>query len=150
MSTSHLFRSAAGRVAYQLMADKKPPRPTDPEFARRIRQAMDEYAKPAGKSNAEVAREVGVTPQSATKWKNRGYLDKRRIPAFCRACNVSIEWLLTGEGDPQVSNVLQGLTADEITQTLLKYRSCDEQMQILEGLVAVLVKGKVRAQREPG
>lgn len=62
-------------------------------FAERMLYAMDQ----SGKKQKLIADEMGVTPQSVTRWRKDGYLAKEKIPMFCRVCGVSIEWLLTGE-----------------------------------------------------
>ena len=92
------------------MADKKDK--GDPEFAARIKAAIDFSGRP----QRQIALDVGVTAQSVTKWLRWGYLDKKNIPAFCRACGVSIEWFLTGEGDVEAPNPLRDASDDEIIE----------------------------------
>ena len=66
----------------------------DSEMARRIAAAIER----SGQSQRAVAERMGVTPQAVTRWRRFGYIDKARIPAFCRVCGVRVEWLIAGEG----------------------------------------------------
>ena len=86
----------------------------DPELASRIHEAK-EYC---GRSQRQIALDVGVTAQSATKWFKWGYIDKSNIPAFCRATGTSIEWFLTGEGDIADGNPLKDATVEQVIRAL--------------------------------
>jgi hypothetical protein len=142
MSTSVLFQSKRRRVSSQPMADEIDENDAkakgDPELAARIVEAMDKWS--GGKSQKKIAEEVGVTPQSLTKSRKFGYMEKRRIPAFCRSCNVSIEWFITGEGDPQ-ANPLRAATSDQITQAAQMLLSPAAQLQLARDLLERASKG---------
>ena len=110
----------------------------DPKLAKRILAAMDIYS---GKPQTQIALEVGVSPQAVTRWRKLGYLNKERIPAFCRACGVSIEWFLTGQGDPQGTNPFANLSSDEIIQAAKDHLTTEEQARLLQGLLSLFSKG---------
>lgn len=51
------------------------------------------------KSASELARVVGVTPQAITNYKKKGEISARMILRFAEIYGVSVDWLITGEGE---------------------------------------------------
>jgi len=56
-------------------------------------------------SNADMARVVSVTPQAVGKWFKTNSISKESLKACADYLNVSLLWLLNGEGEMQ-SNVI--------------------------------------------
>lgn len=133
-STAFLFRAGTKRVSCTGM-DEKPPK-GNPPLALRIRQAI----KLSGRSQADIARDLGVTPQSLTRWVGGGYIDKQRIPAFCRACGVDVGWLVTGEGEPRTSDPLRGLSPERIVEVLQAHMTRDELAELIRELVSAVAR----------
>lgn len=52
------------------------------------------------KNSSEMARMLGMTPQAISNHKKRGELSAGFIMKFAQKCNISVDWLLTGVGDP--------------------------------------------------
>lgn len=48
---------------------------------------------------SEIARRLGVSPQAISNYKRRGKISPRIILEFAKTFGVSVDWLLTGEGD---------------------------------------------------
>lgn len=46
---------------------------------------------------------LGIEQGTYKQYETRTVLPHRFIPKFCAACGVSLEWLLTGEGDGPVA-----------------------------------------------
>jgi transcriptional regulator with XRE-family HTH domain len=111
--------------------------------AARVRTAIDVYS---GLTQRDIARALGITPQSITKWRNKGYISKEHIPAFCRVCNVSVEWLLSGHGDPQDPNPLTNLTNEQIAEAIAEELPPARQAELLQLLIAQF--SKVRDKSE--
>ena len=107
------------------------------EQAARIRAAMDS----SGRSQRQIALEVGVSAQAATKWRAMGHMDKSNIPAFCRACGISIEWFLTGEGQMIAGNPLAAATGEQIIEAIRDHMSAAEQTEILRDLALLVSQG---------
>lgn len=135
MSTLDLFQLSAAPICCQPMADidvssKESKREQEIAFGERLLEAI-EYS---GKSKRQVALAVDVTPQSATRWA-LGYLDKKRIPAFCKATGCSIEWLLTGEGSIDDDNPVKGATVSQVIQAMEAF-SDDQIGEVLQRIGA--------------
>lgn len=65
------------------------------EMGRRIRQLMDGPPKTTSETLGEA---VGVTPGAITKWRKEGKISDEHKLALCRYFNVSMDWLVTGQG----------------------------------------------------
>jgi len=57
------------------------------------------------KENIAIAKALRVSPQSASNYKTRKAIPWEALYQFSRERNVSLEWLLTGEGNRQVTAV---------------------------------------------
>ncbi|MBE9528400.1 MAG: helix-turn-helix domain-containing protein [Proteobacteria bacterium] len=57
------------------------------------------------KNSSEMARILGMTPQAVSNHKKRGELSAGFIMKFAQKCNISVDWLLTGVGDPSAKRV---------------------------------------------
>ncbi len=51
------------------------------------------------RNSSEMARMMGLTPQAMSSYKKRGEISAGLIFKFASICNVSVDWLLTGEGE---------------------------------------------------
>ncbi len=52
------------------------------------------------KNSSEMARMLGLTPQAMSSYKRKGELSAGLIFKFADICGISIDWLLTGYGEP--------------------------------------------------
>lgn len=60
------------------------------------------------RSDAELARDLGVPPKKLAVWKLRNTIPLGELTSFCRRYGFNLEWVLTGEGvtrRPQPSEV---------------------------------------------
>ncbi len=48
---------------------------------------------------SEIARRIGVSPQAISNYKRRGEISPAVILKFAKTFGVSVDWLLTGEGE---------------------------------------------------
>ena len=62
---------------------------------KQILEAIQEYK--GYKSDKAFARALGITPQTYSKWQSRNYFDVEKVRSVFP--ELSIEWLLTGQGD---------------------------------------------------
>jgi transcriptional regulator with XRE-family HTH domain len=51
------------------------------------------------RNSSQMAKMLGMTPQAMSSYKRRGELSAGLIFKFATLCNVSVDWLLTGEGE---------------------------------------------------
>ena len=84
------------------------------DFGSRIAEARDA----TGRSQAELANQLGVKVSTIDKWE-RGAASPRsnRLPALAGVLGVSVSWLIVGHGDeptatssPAISDVRETLT----------------------------------------
>lgn len=54
------------------------------------------------KNSSEMARVLGMTPQAISNHKRRDELSAGFIIKFAQKCDISVDWLLTGYGEPSV------------------------------------------------
>ena len=52
------------------------------------------------KNDSRVARTLGVTPQAISNYKKRGAIPADLILRFADLYGLSVDWLVTGEGEP--------------------------------------------------
>lgn len=52
------------------------------------------------KNDSRVARTLGVTPQAISNYKKRGAIPADLILRFAELYGLSVDWLVTGEGEP--------------------------------------------------
>lgn len=50
------------------------------------------------KNDSAVAKELNVTPQALSNYKKRGKMPTNLIIKFATTYNVSVDWLITGQG----------------------------------------------------
>lgn len=48
---------------------------------------------------SEIAKRLGVSPQAISNYKRRGEISPGTILKFAKTFGVSVDWLLTGEGE---------------------------------------------------
>lgn len=69
-------------------------KPTHP-IVQRILDVLEER----GKTKTELANMLNASPSLITKWKNAGYMPPvESIVDICKFLNVSLEYILTGNG----------------------------------------------------
>ncbi|HZX36207.1 MAG TPA: helix-turn-helix domain-containing protein [Thermodesulfobacteriota bacterium] len=66
------------------------------------------------KNDSRVAKALGVTPQAISNYKKRGSLPSDLVLKFAAIYNVSVDWLITGEGAARKS-AREGDSAKEET-----------------------------------
>lgn len=68
-----------------------------------------------GKTPAEIAKSIDVNPQNINNWSNRG-ISKIGAVAIAKKHNLSVDWILTGQGQMTVKPTIEALKskADEI------------------------------------
>lgn len=74
----------------------------------RIAQLLDEQGKPA----KDLARHLGIDASSVTGWVRGSWPSSKYLIGISQFLDVSVEYLLTGEGDKQAG---KGEDADAIT-----------------------------------
>ena len=63
------------------------------QFAVRLRDALGR----SGRRNADVARELDISPNRVSEWLNAKQVPKlAQLPALARALDVDLHWLITG------------------------------------------------------
>jgi SOS-response transcriptional repressor LexA len=67
----------------------------DNKIIERLRISM----KDAGINQAKLAKHVGITPQAVGRWFKNGVIGKDSLISAAKITNVSVGWLLTGEGE---------------------------------------------------
>jgi hypothetical protein len=63
------------------------------------------------RNSSQMARMLGLTPQAMSSYKRRGAISAGLIFKFASICDVSVDWLLTGEG-----TVFRGAEGVRLTQ----------------------------------
>jgi hypothetical protein len=66
---------------------------------------ITERMKMAGKlkNDSAVARELDVTPQALSNYKKRGHMPMNLVLKFATKYGLSMDWLLTGKGEPSMA-----------------------------------------------
>ena len=60
------------------------------------------------KNDSAVARGLGVTPQALSNYKKRGEMPTDLVLRFSNIYGLSVDWLLSGEGEMHRSTRLEG------------------------------------------
>jgi len=91
-------------------------------------------------NQSDLARKLGVRPQSVQHWERGTTLPKSsRINALAEALNIHPSWLLLHHDEQQPSLANDSLEFEEI-MLIRKYRNLDaNQQHILDGIVNVLL-----------
>lgn len=74
-----------------------------------------------GKTAAEIARILDTTPQNINNWSSRG-ISKRGALQLAKAFNLSVDWILTGEGEAMSKPSIDELRA-RISEMEIKGKS---------------------------
>lgn len=69
---------------------------------------------------ADLAREMGVSPQNITHWMNRESVPSAKLFELCEILHCTPEWLLSGREDPPPD-----------TSLMVKYRSAGQSRRLL-------------------
>lgn len=77
------------------------------------------------KGNAELARLLGVAPNTITNWYGRNTFDIDRIYTNC--VGVNFHWLLTGDGEMSISDINK-----QQTKTDIEYQSDPRDTKLIE------------------
>lgn len=56
------------------------------------------------KNNSKLAEKLGITPQAISNYKKRSKMPSDLILKFGRLYGVSIDWLLSGQGNPFIAS----------------------------------------------
>jgi len=62
----------------------------------------------------KVAKCLGVTSPYISKWRNRQTIPYQVLHEYCISKNLSLDWLLTGEGDMYLPDTQRQTTATRI------------------------------------
>ena len=99
------------------------------EFAERLKIALERTSGEFGVTYGErgwiqcVAREFQVTHTAVCKWLNAEMMpDMKNLTRIAKRCNVSINWLATGQGDIDITD----LSNDE-KNMIIRYRRADSR-----------------------
>lgn len=85
-------------------------------------ETMQRIFDATNQTPAEIAKKIGTNPQNVNNWINRG-ISKKGAPEVANAYNLSMDWILTGQGvkqtprqfvDDLVASLPNGITHDEI------------------------------------
>lgn len=78
-------------------------------------EVIERMFKAGGMRNySEIARRLGVSPQAISNYKRRGEISPAVILKFAKTFGVSVDWLLTGEGEVYQKEHLNPGTAGKI------------------------------------
>lgn len=72
--------------------------PTDKQYQDAILQRTFSAREHRGITQEAAAHALGTDQPTYAKYERRTPLPHRHIWAFCIACNVTVEWLITGQG----------------------------------------------------
>jgi hypothetical protein len=121
-----------------------------------FRETLERMRQSGGLKNATaIARVVEVTPQALSNYKKRGLMPADLVLKFAKIHSISMDWLLTGEGEmPQIGTECSreeqpieavgasdalSLTPDEFIYTgkLLKLLRCSslDSGQVIKNLI---------------
>ncbi|HHL40926.1 MAG TPA: helix-turn-helix domain-containing protein [Deltaproteobacteria bacterium] len=62
------------------------------------------------KNDSAIARTLGITPQALSNYKKRGEIPADLVLKFADMFGLSVDWLLTGEGEMYKSNLASSKT----------------------------------------
>lgn len=71
---------------------------TDKQYLEAIRQRTFSAREHRGITQEAIANSLGIDQTLYAKYETRTPLPHRHIWAFCIACNITVEWLVTGQG----------------------------------------------------
>jgi len=94
------------------------------------------------KSDAALARDIGVSPQALSNFKNENRWPTTRLLDFCKKHGISREWLLLGTGFPLEKDV-QRKEEVEI-EAIVKHLKANPH---LRSLLYAFVTGSVSGER---
>lgn len=61
--------------------------------------AIERIIEATGKTPAEIAKAINASPQNVNNWQKRG-ISKKGAQEIAKVFNLSIDWILTGQGSP--------------------------------------------------
>jgi len=73
---------------------------------------ITEAIKGSGKSQKQIALEVGVTPQAVNRWTRSGIISKENLYQLALKTGTSMEWLLGIDKEPKYGNPFDDVTVD--------------------------------------
>jgi len=82
------------------------------------------------RNSSGLARALGVTPQAISNYRKRGVFPAALAMKFSERFGVSVDWLITGEGEPMRSG--QGICRKELES---------EDAVYIERMLVLLHKG---------
>jgi DNA-binding XRE family transcriptional regulator len=69
---------------------------TPKDFAVLIRKRLKEAREASGMTQAQLAKEIGVSESAYAKYENRSPLPAHLVPKVCVALSMDCWWFLTG------------------------------------------------------
>lgn len=100
----------------------------------------------AGMTQADLAKRLGVRKKTLDAWEN-DHSEPRanRLSMMAGLLNVSLLWLLTGEGDGPAVPVGTGVLSDGVTDLLAEVRNIGKHLTLASDRLVRLEK-ELRAQ----
>lgn len=102
------------------------------------------------KNDSAVARTVGVTPQALSNYKKRGKMPMNLVLKFATAYELSLDWLITGEGqiykDGRKVDDFEAPKAE--LKKLMAYATLNPDEIINVGKLLKIMRGSERASIE--
>ncbi len=85
------------------------------------------------KNVSEAARATGVTPQAFSNYKKKGEIPSNVIIKFARTFGLSVNWLMTGEGQMRLA-----APAVEETDLDLLIEGCADETPVISVMLSTL------------
>ena len=96
------------------------------------------------KTNADLAKQLGIAPNTLTNWYKRNTLDYDLI--FSKCVHLSVDWLLTGEGNMLRSAAVE--SASSCSKCADMARRIDELQYIIDVQKELITELKEKEKRD--
>lgn len=104
------------------------------------------------RSDTDLAKTLNITPQAVSNFKNKGEIPTDLVIQFAVKYKVSVDWLLTGEGEIQRGGKQPFMAAEETVAYNVKDMVIQEIVEFLEEnpvdkkVILKLIKSKKMAK----
>ena len=97
-------------------------------------------------SSSEMCKLLHISTSRFANWKKRGSIPKDKLLPCANLLNVTVTWLLTGEGSKYKSDVVQtepqNITAEEFAMLEVFKKLSDEERKAIKSVADTMVKPK--------